>query len=197
MATTLLLVRHGLTAAVGHALAGRADEPGLGDEGWAQAQRLADWLHGVQPSAVYTSPIRRAVQTAECIAARLQQRAQARPALTEVDFGAWTGRRFEALDDVERWRRFNTFRSGTAPPGGEPMSTVQARVVGELLGLRDAHPDATVVVVSHADPIRSALAHFLGVPLDLMLRLSVDPASTSALELGDWGATLRFLNRAA
>ena len=77
------------------------------------------------------------------------------------------------------------------------MSTVQARVVGELLGLRDAHPDATVVVVSHADPIRSALAHFLGVPLDLMLRLSVDPASTSALELGDWGATLRFLNRAA
>ena len=197
MATTLLLVRHGLTAAVGHALAGRADEPGLGDEGWAQAQRLADWLHGVQPSAVYTRPIRRAVQAAECIAARLQQRAQARPALTEVDFGAWTGRRFAALDDVERWRRFNTFRSRTAPPGGEPMSAVQARVVGELLGLRDAHPDATVVVVSHADPIRSALAHFLGVPLDLMLRLSVDPASTSALELGDWGATLRFLNRAA
>ena len=75
------------------------------------------------------------------------------------------------------------------------MVETQARMVAELLGLREQYPNESVAAVSHADPIRSALAYFLGMPLDLYYRLEISPASASVLKLEEWGPQVLAVNR--
>jgi len=100
----------------------------------------------------------------------------------------------QELEGREDWRRFNTFRSTTRPPGGELMAEAQLRMVNQLESIRQQHPEQSVAIVSHGDPIRAALTHFLGVPLDLALRLEIDPASVSVVQLADWGARVLCVN---
>lgn len=192
--TTLLLVRHAHTDAVGRSLAGRAAGVALSPDGRVQAARLAARLASETLDAVYTSPLERAVRTAEAIAEPRGLQVAVEDGLTELDFGGWTGARIDTLEPDERWRRFNVFRSGTRIPDGELALEAQVRVVCALLRLRERHPQGTILAVSHADVIRMAVAHFIGMPIDLALRLEVDPASVSALELSDWGARLLALN---
>lgn len=108
--------------------------------------------------------------------------------------GEWEGLTFGALDLRDDWRCFNTSRATTRSPGGELMIETQARMVAALKSIRRRHPDAAVAVVSHADPLRSAIACFLGIPLDLMLRFEISTASFSVVEMGDWGARVLCLN---
>lgn len=136
----------------------------------------------------------RAQETAEPIGAALRLPVQVSPALTEIEFGEWTGRTFGTLNADARWRQINTFRSGARIPGGESAAEVQARIVSELLRLRAAHRDDGMVLVCHGDPIRLALRFFFGLPLDLFDRLLVDLASVSVLALDEHGAQLRRLN---
>ena len=194
--TTFLLVRHATCDPVGRRLAGR--EPGihLNGEGRAQAARPAAWLAPVAVAAVYASPLERARETAEHLAAGRGLPVTTDPAFVELDFGEWTGRAIESLADDPHWQRFNTFRSTTAPPGGESMLLAQTRAVAGLRALADRHADATVVVVSHADVLRAVVCHFAGVPLDLLLRIEIAPASVSTLALHAWGPVLRGLNAA-
>jgi probable phosphoglycerate mutase len=171
----------------------------LNTAGEGQAARLADRLRAVRIEAVYSSPLERARQTAEPIArgrgvegGALEVRTL--DALAEIAFGEWTGRTLSELDREPAWRRFNSFRSGTRIPGGELIAEVQARAVSGLVALRGRHPAGTVVAVSHGDVIRAALAYWLGMPLDLMQRLEVEPASVSAVELDDDGVRILRLN---
>lgn len=116
--------------------------------------------------------------------------------LGEVRFGEWEGLAMDELNRIELWRRYNEFRSGTRPPGGgETMIEVQSRMVRRLESLVAAHPGETVATVSHGDPLRSVLAYFLGIPLDLLLRFEVSPASLSILELAEWGARVMCMNQ--
>jgi broad specificity phosphatase PhoE len=101
--------------------------------------------------------------------------------------GDWEGQTISALDRCEDWRMFNTFRSGVRPPGGELMMEAQARMVIELDRLRQQHRGECVAVISHADPLRAALTHYLGIPFDLALRMEVSPASVSVIQLENWG----------
>lgn len=193
--TTFLLVRHATCAPVGHALAGRAPGVRLDAAGEEQARRLGAALARAPLTHVYSSPLERAWETAVAIAAPHRLPVEALDAVTEIDVGAWTGSRFDALAPDPWWRRFNTLRSVTRPPAGELMLAVQARVVAALEALREAHPDGCCAVVSHADVIRGALAHLGGVPLDLAHRFEIAPASVTTVGVSPDAITVLGVNR--
>ncbi len=117
-----------------------------------------------------------------------------REGLHEVDFGDWAGMSFEELGEIPRWRQFNTFRSGTRIPGGELMVEVQARMVAEIEAMRREFPKSILALFSHGDPIKTAIAHYAGFPLDLMLRFEIGLASVSILDIRDSGPRLLCLN---
>jgi broad specificity phosphatase PhoE len=193
----VLLIRHAAFDGVGRVLAGRSHDVLLNAEGQVQAQLLARALGDEPIAAVYSSPQPRALATAEAIARPHGLQATALDAFDEIDFGDWTGREIASLDGDATWQGFNTARSSTRIPGGELMPEVQARAVQGLLELRRGHGTAAIAIVSHADVIRAVIADALALPLDAMLRLSVDPASISAIEFGDNAPILLFMNRTA
>lgn len=195
--TTFLLVRHAETDAVGRELSGRRPGVALNASGRAQAATLAERLAGSGAAVVYSSPMERARETALAVATRLGVPQRSVEGLTEIDFGEWTGRAWDGLDGVDRWSQFNSFRAGTAPPGGELALFTQARAVSALLELRDAHPSESVVVVSHADVLKSVLGHFLGIPIDLQRRIVIAPASVSVLHVDAWDARVELVNGGA
>jgi probable phosphoglycerate mutase len=143
---------------------------------------------------VYSSPLERAMATAHVVARAHALAVECRPGLHEVDFGEWTMRTLASLADDPAWQRFNARRGGAPVPGGEPMLSVQARMVAEVETLAARHADETIAVVGHGDPLRALLLHALGVPLDLFERIEVEPASVSVLWLGPAGPRVRRLN---
>jgi probable phosphoglycerate mutase len=191
---TLYLVRHAAHALVGRVLAGRMAGAGLGEEGRRQSGRLAERLAGAPLDAIHASPRERAQETAAPLAARHGLAVETASALDEIDFGAWTGRPFAELVEDPVWESFNRFRSGTRPPGGETMLEAQARILGFCEEIRRRRPDGHVALVSHADVLRGAILHWLGAPLDLFLRIEVEPASLTIVELAEWGPRLLVLN---
>jgi probable phosphoglycerate mutase len=194
---TLLLIRHAMCDPVGRLIAGRARGVHLNEEGRAQAARLAERLRGVTLDGVVSSPLERAVETAEPIARQAGLAVEAIEQLNEIDFGAWTGCTLTALDQLDDWRRFNVLRSVSRPLGGESMLDVQARAVRAVETLRKQHPDGICAVVSHGDVIRSLVAHFAGIPLDLFQRLEISPASVSTVALGKQEIAIRVVNSMA
>ena len=191
---TIFLIRHGTTDQTGVAISGRRRGVHLNPHGREQALGLARHL-GAQPiNRIYTSPLERARETAEPLAKALGLQIRVEPALTDIDFGPWSGQTLAALELLDDWKRWNRFRSSLRIPNGELMTEVQGRMMHQMERLLLKHPNETVIVVSHADPIRSVLAHFLGVPLDLLHRIEISPASVSVLEVNDWGAQVRCVN---
>lgn len=192
--TTIFLIRHGETDKVGKTISGWLPGVSLNRAGVTQAGKLAERLAGAGIAAIFSSPLERALETAQPLAARLRLQVEAREALGEIRFGDWTGRDIEDLDRDPEWRRFNSFRSSTRAPGGEGMLEAQLRMVSELTDLRRRHPDEAIAVVSHGDPIRAAIAHYAGIPLDLFQRFEISPASVSILRLSEDTAALLRLN---
>jgi probable phosphoglycerate mutase len=166
----------------------------LNSEGTAQAERLAEGLAEAPLVAIYSSPLERARETAEPIARHHEMEIHCSDSLDEINFGDWTGRWFRELQSDRKWQQFNSFRSGTRIPGGELMSEVQTRVVAELERIRERHPDDAIAIVSHADPIKAVIAYYAGIPLDLFLRVEIDPASVSVIAIGDHGPQILLLN---
>ena len=193
--TTFLLIRHGDTDAIGSVMAGWAPGWHLNERGRKQAEALGERLANLPIQAVYTSPLERAIETAEPIARRHGLEPRLVQGVGEIRIGDWEGIAISELDRREDWRRFNAFRSGTRAPGGELMIETQARMIRELDWMRVRHPEETVAVVSHGDPLRSILAYFLGIPLDLVLRLEIGTASLSALRMDAWSARVLCVNR--
>jgi broad specificity phosphatase PhoE len=178
---TFLLIRHGHMEAVGKWLAGRRSGIHLSDLGQRQVLSLADWLQHRQIQRLLSSPLERAQETGAPLAERWRLPVETHDALIEVDFGQWTGRTLHELENDPTWRNFNQFRSGTRIPGGESM--------------HDGHPaDHAIALVTHGDVIRAALCYCLGLSLDLIHRLEVDPASVSTVRLEAWGAVVTGMN---
>ncbi len=196
-ATTVFLVRHAAHDRVDRVLCGRMPGVGLGEAGRRQAEALAQHFAAGGVGAVWTSPLQRARETAEPIAARLGLAARTSDALCEIDFGAWTGRSFDELRDEPRWRRWNEERGSERPPGGESMAEVQARAMEEVERARAEHPDGQVVLVSHGDVIKAVLAGALGLSLDAHARFEISPGSVSALAVWDGGRKVLSMNEAA
>jgi len=182
-ATTFHLIRHASYGLLGQALGGRSPGHRLTEQGRRETGVLAEGLVSRPIAIVATSPLERTRETAEAIARRLGIEVVVEPGLIEIDFGEWTGMRFDHLHDKQDWQIFNQFRSTVAPPGGETMLAAQSRALDAVRRLRERSPGQEIVVVSHADIIKALLAHFLGVPLDLFQRLEIAPASRSVLRL--------------
>lgn len=182
--TTVLLVRHGRTATTGSVLPGRAPGLHLGEEGSAQAEAAATRIAGIRPAAVYASPMERTRETAAPISRAAGLRTRTAAGLTECDFGDWTGKRLSALRRKPEWSAVQHNPSTFRFPGGESFAEMQLRIWSELGRLASGHRGETIVAVSHADPIKAAVAMAVGVHLDNFQRLVVSPCSVSALVLG-------------
>ena len=187
-------VRHGSHDRLDRVLCGRMAGVSLGDIGRSEAAGTAERLGAEALSAVYSSPLERARETAEPIAAAagVQVREDAR--LIEIDFGAWNGARFDDLAADPLWARWNSARSACRPPGGETMVEAQARAASFLEDMLDRHDGERVCAVSHSEVIKAALAHALGLAIDHYDRFDVDPASVSTVHLGDWGMKVAAIN---
>ena len=192
--TIFYLVRHAPHAAVGTRLCGRAQGHRLDQNGRERAGRVALILAAARPAAVYASPLERTVETGEAIAQACGVPLQIAAALTEIDFGRWTGMDFSSLETDPDWRGWNIARATARAPGGESMGEVQARTARWIGSVRALHPGERVVAVSHADVIKAILAEALGWSLDRHDRLQIDPASISRLAVADWGAKVLSIN---
>lgn len=194
MTATILLIRHAAHAQLGNVLSGRTGDVPLSAAGCAQAERLARRLGNEGLDAVQTSPVRRARDTAQVLAAAANLSEDLAEPLNEIDFGAWSGRTFDALEADQDWQAWNTRRGEAVPPGGEPMRAVQQRVLAHLRAAARHASGAVIAMVSHADVIRAAVAGILGLSLDRILSFDIDPASVTRVVAGDWGERLVSLN---
>ena len=192
--TVFHLLRHGEHVLRGRVLAGRTPGVGLSGRGRAEIAAVADRLAEETITALCSSPLQRARETAEIVAGKLDLPIEYREDVIELDFGEWTGLTFDAVRADERWRLWSTCRSIATAPGGESMRQVQERVVKALFELRQSHHDGTVVVVSHGDVIRAALLFALGMPLDFYSRIEVGLASISTIQIDNSGIRVLAVN---
>lgn len=193
--TLILLVRHGQTPTTGKVLPGRAAGLHLAEAGVNQAQRAAERiaeLAGVD--AIYASPLERARETAAPIGKVLKQRVRIHKGLLECDFGDWTGEQLRVLMKKPEWTTVQRSPSTFRFPGGESFTEMQTRMVTALDSIRAAHAGGTVVCVSHADPIKAAVAHAMGTHLDLFQRIVIGTCSVSAIAYSTAGPVVLTVN---
>jgi probable phosphoglycerate mutase len=193
--TLVLLVRHGVTPTTGTKLPGRAPGLHLSDAGRRQAETVGDRIAGLgDVDAVYASPLERARETAAPIAKATGNRVRTMASLHECDFGEWTGKNLSVLRKKKEWSQVQRNPSGFRFPKGESFAEMQVRITGALAEQRSRHPGKRVVAVSHADPIKAAVAHAMGTHLDLFQRVVVSPCSVSAIALTDDGPLVLAVN---
>lgn len=205
-ATTLVLVRHGVTA---HTAAKRfsgglgGDNPPLSEEGRDQIRLVGDWLAplGERAAAVVASPVRRTRESADLLGERLGVAVSEEPGIAEMEFGHWDGLTFPEVaerhgPELEAWLG----SLDVAPAGGgESFRAVQERVLAGLDRVLATHEGGTVVLVSHVTPIKVLVAQALEAPLEAVFRMELSPASVSVLTWfsgGDPGprASMRLYN---
>jgi len=192
--TRLVLARHAVTAQTGPLLSGRQPGIALSEEGRGQATALGERLATLPVAAVYASPIERTTETAQAVARHHQLAVRALDGVLEADYGEWTGQKLADLAKTDLWKVVQRAPSRASFPGGESLTAMQTRMVRALEGVVADHPGELVVVVSHADPIKAAIAHYTGVHLDLFQRIVVAPASVTAFVFSGAGVTLLKCN---
>lgn len=145
-------------------------------------------------AAVYASPLERTRETAAPIARAVGRRVRSERGLLECDFGDWTGAELKALRKLPEWQTVQRHPSGFRFPGGESFAEMQTRMLTTLGRLVAAHRGETIVGVSHADPIKAAVASALGTPLDLFQRIVISPCSVSGILFGAEGPAVLTVN---
>lgn len=194
--TILLLIRHAENDYVKTGrLAGRLAGIHLNETGRQQARAVADKLTGAPVKAVYSSPLERAIETATPIAEALNLEVTQRPGLVEMDFGEWQNKKLKGLSRLKAWKVVQGAPARMRFPQGESFAEAQHRICQELDALARQHDSKDMIIcVSHSDPIKLAVAYYLGLPLDLFQRLTVSPASITVLAIGEMGSQLLALN---
>lgn len=192
--TRLILVRHAESEMKGCYL-GQLDPP-LSAQGRAQAAALAKRMAGESLAAVYSSPLKRALTTAQMIAAPRGLEVNVIAELAELDFGDWDGLTYQEIAKIapQRFNRWLADPSGVGPPNGETLSEMIQRVMEAMERIITAHPGEAVVVVTHGGPARAIVCHALGIPLSEQWQIRQDLAAVSWLDFGEQGASLSLLN---
>lgn len=178
--TTLVLLRHGLTAMTGPVLAGWTPGVSLDERGSAQAAAVAQRLEGVGFSRIVSSPLERCHETAQAVAGDREITIDER--LGECHYGTWTGKEIKTLVKDPLWPVVQAHPSAAVFPEGEAMAAMQARAVAAVrdwnLQLGD---DLPWLAVSHGDVIKAIVADALGMHLDLFQRIQIDPCSITVI----------------
>ena len=197
--TVTLLLRHGQTPmSVQKRYAGRTDAP-LTDTGVRQAVAAAKRLAPAGIAAIVTSPLQRAVRTAEEVAAATGVPVLADDGFRETDFGAWEGLTFAEVrerwpSEVTRWLA----DPDVAPPGGESFAAVSERVTAALQRVLAGRARQTVLIVSHVTPIKMLVAAALLAPSAALYRMHLDVAALCEIDwYADGPAVLRSFNDTA
>lgn len=184
----LYLIRHAVTAETGKRLSSADPSIQLSSDGEAMAADLAEHLTAVDLAAVYTSPVERCRQTVAPLAVQRGLRPRKIGAFAEADYGTWLGRPLRSVFKLKAWGRLMASPARFRFPEGETLSEVQWRAVAAVERLAESHRGESVAMGSHADVIRVILANYLGMPLDLIHRINVLPASVSIVDLAPSGA---------
>ena len=193
--TTLFLIRHGENDYLKkNRLPGHLPGIHLNERGREQAAELARTLGQLPIKAIYASPLERAVETAEPLAQTLGLVIQIRPPLTDIDIGHWAGHSWKALGRTKHWKIIQHTPSQFQFPSGETFLQAQQRIVNALDAIAVAHKREMVAVVFHADPIKLAVAHYLGLPLDNFQRLTIHTGSVTILKIDALAARLLAIN---
>jgi broad specificity phosphatase PhoE len=151
-------------------------------------------FEGIRLTAVYTSPLERCIETIRPLTAARGLEPRISDALIEMDAGDWTGR---TLPSVRRTRLWNTVQRNPSQfrfPGGESFVDAEARVLDEVERIATRHPRGRIVVGTHGDLVRVLIAHYTGAHLDQFQRVMADPASVSAVHLGDGPPRILLVN---
>jgi len=181
----IILVRHGKTDwNVGRRVMGRRPIP-LNQVGRQEATRITMALTGISIDAIYTSPIRRALETARIIARGRSLRVGHAEELSEIDYGEWVGRTFDEISFEPAYQIYHKTPKKLQPPGGEKIIAVQKRAVRFVEKLKKKHKKGRVIVVSHADVIKTILLHYLRMDLNDLLRIRIDNGSLSVLSFSN------------
>jgi len=193
--TVIIMVRHGKTPSTGKLLPGRAAGLHLSDIGQSEAVEVAKRLSKLNKvSAIYSSPLERARETAAPIGKILDKKININKGLLECDFGKWTGKELGKLMKLPEWSTVQRAPSTFRFPNGESFTEMQNRMVSTLDDLRKAHPGGVVICVSHADPIKAAVAHAMGTHLDLFQRIVISTCSVSAVSYSSHGPVVLTVN---
>jgi probable phosphoglycerate mutase len=175
-------------------LVGRTPGVHLSQLGRDQALALVERLRGVAIADIYSSPLDRALETAAPLAADRGLAVHQDAGLSEVDYGEWSGQELRHLRKTDLWKRVQTRPADARFPEGEAVREAQARIVGSLESIANSHPKECVAVFSHSDMIKFAVAHLVGIHLDLFQRLVIGPVSVTAIVLGGHAPALVHLN---
>jgi len=193
--TQLLLIRHGENEYTRTGkLAGWTPGVHLNEAGKKQAEALAERLKPAPITAIYSSPLERARETAKPLAKAKGLKVEIQAGLGEVRYGSWTGKSLKQLARTKLWRVVQQHPSAMEFPEGESLWNVQARVVEAIEQIARAHPKELVAAFSHGDIIKLAVAYYLGMPLDLFQRIMISTASVTLLHYGHGQMALVKLN---
>lgn len=195
---TLLLIRHGENDYVKTGkMAGRIPGVHLNEKGKKQAEALGEALKDVPIKAVYSSPLERAIETATPIAESHKLKIIQNANLLDTNVGKWQGKSLALLRLKKEWKIVQNAPSRFHFPEGESFLDLQTRIANVMEEIVKTHnkPKDIIAVVFHADPIKLAVSHFLGLPLDHFQRLSCDTGSLTAIYAGEAGANLLKLNQ--
>jgi probable phosphoglycerate mutase len=184
-----LLIRHAQNDWVSkNRLAGWTPGVHLNDAGLKQAERLAKRLSALPLKALYSSPLERCIETATPIVVPHDIEINLLEEVGEVRYGKWEGKKIKKLRKKPAWHTIQHFPSRFRFPEGESLLEVQQRAVSAIESLSIRHKNEMIAIVSHADVIKLALAHYLGQHIDLFQRLMVSTASVSLLALPENGS---------
>ena len=192
--TDLLLIRHAVNDWVGDRLAGWTPGVHLNDKGREQAAALARRLAGWPIEAIYSSPLERAMETAQVVAEPLGLPVQIEEGVGESRYGDWTGQSIKELAKTPEWQTVQFVPSLSHFPGGEGLAAMQARAVAAIDRLRTQHGKGIIAVFSHADVIKAMAAHYAGIHLDLFQRIVIDTASVTWIRFTPHGPRIIRLN---
>jgi broad specificity phosphatase PhoE len=192
----ILLIRHGENDYVKTGkFAGRIPDVHLNSNGQQEARDIADGLKEVPLSAIYSSPLERALETAEPLAKLKKLKVIISDGLNETDIGEWKGLEVKKVRKLPEWKIVQNSPSRFRFPKGESFQEEQTRLVNAMEKIINRHKkDELVAVFSHADPIKLIINYYLGMPLDHFQRLACNTGSLSILNLDINGVVLFGLN---
>ena len=194
--TTFLFLRHAHSTANGDGvLAGRTSGISLSDLGRKQSRSLNNTLSDIEPRYIFSSPLERCLQTVEPLARRMNKKVRTLDGLIEMDYGLWSGKKLRHLAREPLWKKIQREPSSVIFPEGESFNQAWRRIETTLKTLQIKYPKSTLLLCTHGDITKMAIAMTVGLPLNDFQRIVIDPASLSVLHWEGRQRTLIESNR--